>query len=423
MVGPAPGRRRIVSQAAREIWPVVRVLAGTYRRIGMRQCGICAVVGSLGKSTTTRTLRAGLLGHSEGYQGMGNAWGGLVLNMLQWPHGLRRQVLEVGIAGLGQMRQYAWIVQPDVAVVTCVASEHHRSLGALETTRREKSEMVRVLPKSGLAVLNGDDPNVLWMACRTQAQVVTCGFGPDNDFRAEDYRLDWPRGASFAVSTDGWTRRAHVRLIGRQMVFPVLAGLAVARHLGVPLDDALSRMEALGPTRGRMQPVPLPNGAWVLRDDFKSTYETIVSALDTFEQIPARRRFVVMGDVSEPPGSQGPIYREIGARVAGMAARFYVIGNGYQRYAAGAVRAGMPREAIVKADFDLNAVARDLAERLGPGDVVLLKGRDNQQVERVALALRGVDVRCSVTRCPMRGMACENCPALRTGGGYAGLGV
>ena len=156
----------------------------------------------------------------------------------------------------------------------------------------------------------------------------------------------------------------------------------------------------------------LPNGAWALRDDFKSTYETIVAALDTFAEVPARRRFVVLGDVSEPPGSQGPIYREIGARVAEMAERLYIIGTGHQRYAAGAVRAGMHRDAVVKAGFDLNGVARDLAERLGPGDVVLLKGRDNQQLERIALALRGVHVRCTVARCTMRGMPCENCSHL-----------
>ena len=56
------------------------------------------------------------------------------------------------------MKAYARTVGPDVAVITAIGSEHHRSLGTLEVTRAEKSWMLQVLPASGAAVLNGDDP-------------------------------------------------------------------------------------------------------------------------------------------------------------------------------------------------------------------------------------------------------------------------
>ncbi len=48
----------------------------------------------------------------------------------------------------------------------------------------------------------------------------------------------------------------------------------------------------------------LDSGAIVLRDDYKSAEETIYSALDLLEDIPARRKFVVMGDVNEPRGNR-----------------------------------------------------------------------------------------------------------------------
>ena len=50
--------------------------------------------------------------------------------------------------------------------------------------------MVRALPRTGLAVLNGDDPNVMWMKPQTAARVVTVGFGATCDVRAGDIRLD-----------------------------------------------------------------------------------------------------------------------------------------------------------------------------------------------------------------------------------------
>ena len=72
-------------------------------------------------------------------------------------------VIEVGISRPGQMRAYANFYARIVTVVTMVGSEYNRSLGSLEATREQKSEMVRALPASGLAVLNGDDPHVRLM--------------------------------------------------------------------------------------------------------------------------------------------------------------------------------------------------------------------------------------------------------------------
>ena len=53
-----------------------------------------------------------------------------------------------------------------------------------------------------------------------------------------------------------------------------------------------------------------------------------------------------------------------------------------------------------------------LRDDLGPGDVVLLKGRWQQGLARIALALAGRDVRCRADPCPFRRMLCDLCPLL-----------
>jgi UDP-N-acetylmuramoyl-tripeptide--D-alanyl-D-alanine ligase len=55
------------------------------------------------------------------------------------------------------------LLRPNLTVVTSIGSEHHGSLGSLEVTRAEKVRMIAAMPASGITVLNGDDPNVLWM--------------------------------------------------------------------------------------------------------------------------------------------------------------------------------------------------------------------------------------------------------------------
>ena len=372
-----------------------------------------AVVGSFGKTTTTRAAIAALGGNPESHRGL-NAYTAAALRVLAVRPRARHAVLELSVSRPGLARTLARMTRPDVVVVTAIGSEHNRSMGSLEVTRAEKAGLVEALSPSGVAVLNGDDPGVRSMATRTTARVVTFGLEPGNDVRATDVTLEWPDGTSFLLHAGGVTRPMRVRLLGRGMVRSILAGVAVALAEDRPIEQALAGLEALPPAPGRLRAQRLESGAYLLRDEVKSAVETIDEALDVLAAVPARRRIVVLGDVSEPLGSQGPIYRRVGERVAGMAARLIVVGGGFQRYAAGARRAGLPRDSLVHASAGVSQAVEELAD-LGPGDVVLVKGRDTQRLERVSLALAGRQVRCELRFCNITPTRCEDCPMLERG--------
>jgi len=410
------GRRKIRQFLWHSTWPLMMLVTGAYRRTVARKCRLVAVVGSFGKTTTTRAVAAAL---GEGVRASfgGNAWNNIATAVLGLRPDDRKAVMEVGIDRAGVMARYARAIRPDVAVVTCVGSEHNRSLGTLEVTRFEKSRMVHGLPPEGTAVLNGDDVNVFWMAGQTNARVITCGLGESNDVRASQVTLDWPVGTRFRLHADGRWWDVRIRLLGRHMVRPILAAVAVALAEGLPLEEVLPRLEALPPTPGRMQPVELPGGAFLLRDDFKGALETMEAALDTLAEVPAERRVVVFGDVSEPPGSQGPIYRALGGHIAEVASHAVILGSGFKRYAAGAKRAGMNRSAFFDARRSVLKAADHLRAVLQPGDVALLKGRDTQRLGRIALALQGRPVRCDIGFCQVKALRCERCPMLEKGWG------
>jgi UDP-N-acetylmuramoyl-tripeptide--D-alanyl-D-alanine ligase len=334
----------------------------------------------------------------------------------------RHAVIEVGIDKPGQMARYARLVRPNIAVVTSIGSEHNRSLKTLEVTRSEKAEMVRILPRSGLAVLNGDDRNVLWMRSQTRARVITFGFAESNDVRASAVTLEWPAGTRLTLHAGGETRVVKTRLIGKHLVYPVLAAAAVALVEGFTLDEVVPKLESLTATPGRMEAVPLANGAIILRDDFKSSLETIDVALDALSEIPAPRRIVVFGEVSEPPGSQGPIYRRLGERVAHLVSRAIFVGESgvWSPFAAGIKRGGLPPEKLINAGNNVCKAIDALRQSLAPDDVVLVKGRDNQRLQRVSLALTGRTVRCDISFCKAK-IRCEECPMLEQGwGDYKG---
>lgn len=407
------GRKHLLRAVVHRSWPLLQRLATMYRRAVLRHTRVVVVTGSLGKTTTARAISAAL---GAAAADSANYKSSVALSVLRIPPWRRLAVVEAGIDGPGQMIRYARMIKPDVAVMTSIGSEHHRSLGNIESTRHEKMQILAGLSPQGVAVLNGDDPNVRWMERQTKARVVTFGLAEANDVRASDITLDWPKGTRFRLHAFGKTYEVRTRLVGQVMIYPILAAITASLMEGIPFDQILLSLEKLSPTPGRLEPIQLPNGAFILRDDYKSSLETVDEAIDLFSKIPAKRRIVVLGEVSEPPGAQGPIYRNIGERIAKAASRAIFIGGNFQRYSAGARRGGLPSSSLMDAGRSVLKAAEILRSDLDPGDVILIKGRDSERLDRITLSLMGRAVRCNLNYCNTRvEERCERCPMLERG--------
>jgi UDP-N-acetylmuramoyl-tripeptide--D-alanyl-D-alanine ligase len=412
-LGTPQGRFSLKYSLFKRTNPLILRAAWLYRRTLIRSTRLAAIVGSFGKTTTTRMVLTALGGDTRKLFEF-NAPAFVALALLRTIPGTRYAALEVGIKEPGQMSPIADMVCPDIVVVTSIGSEHNRSFRNLEATRLEKSKMAAALKPDGLALLNGDDDNVQWMKERVQSRVLTYGFRPDNDIRAADYSMQWPDGIRFRLLAGRESHLIRMRLLGRHMVYPVLAAAAAAYGEGIPLHSVLPVLAGLSPAPGRMQPVKLPNGMVLLRDDYKSSLETIETALATLAEIDAPRKIVVLGEVSEPPGSQGFIYGKIGERLAETADAVVLVTErkAFERYRAGLNRGGFPRAAIINANRSSLKAAEAVQRMAEPGDVVLIKGKDIQRLERVAFALSGQTVRCNLAYCHRKASRCAHCELL-----------
>ena len=410
-----PGRWELGRGVIFRLWPVLSRLAFVYRRTALRRTRLVVVSGSLGKTSARRATSAAL-GEPRGQRTPFNQFGFVALNLLAIPPWRRVAVLEVGIARPGEMRLYGKLLAPDVAVITSVASEHGSSLGDLDATAREKLVLARSVRRGGVVVLNGDDLRTLAMR-DALAEVTTCvtyGFGEHNQVRALEAHLVWPEGTRLVVRVGDRTVTLTTRWMSRPMVMAVLAGLAIALAEGVDPDEAARRIEALPETEGRFQRVPLSSGAIVLRDDIKSPLESVREALSFLGEIPARRRFLVLGSVNEPPESQVPMYRALGEHAGKVADRVLLVceKKTAQRVASGLRAAGLADEAVTRCGNSLDEPVEILRRELQEGDVVLIKGRGERRLERMTLALTGREVRCALRECHAVGLACSRCPLL-----------
>jgi UDP-N-acetylmuramoyl-tripeptide--D-alanyl-D-alanine ligase len=414
------GRLEMRRRYSNRLWPVAARVAGAYRMTFGRRIMVVAVIGSVGKTTTMRAVSAALgLKVSRPAFLNANSFAAVGRALLSVPPWRRRAVLEVGIGKHGEMAVQARTVRPNIVVVTGIARDHWQSFGTLEATRDSKADILRTLPRDGVAVVNADDEHVRWMATQTKARVVLVGQAQDAEVRATDVHLNWPHGMAFTVEAGGRRHQVQTNLIGQHMVFPALAAVAVAHICGVPLAEAIGRIEVLEPTPGRMMKMDLPNGAYALRDEFKGSIDPFLAGIEAFEQIPASRHLAVIGEISEQKSNDE--YRQLGAMVGAFADEVVFVGSGKHM--------GTFRSAAKQAGFDGDHIvrARDAHEALTlirpivrEGDVIFIKGRWQQALGRIGLALAGKDVKCRADPCPFKRMLCDVCPFL--GQEFYGLG-
>jgi UDP-N-acetylmuramoyl-tripeptide--D-alanyl-D-alanine ligase len=371
----------------------VRALARLARGVLDRLPGltVVGVTGSSGK-TSTKDLIAQVvprLGPTVANVGSFNNEYGHPLTVLRATAETRYLVLEKGARGIGHIAYLTRIAPPGIGVVLNVGHAHVGEFGSQETVAKAKGELVEALPATGTAVLNADDPLVRTMAARTAAKVVTFGRAPDAHVRATDESLDAAGRASFTLVTPEGMVPVTLRLHGAHAVANALAAAAVARELGMGVSEiaeALSQATAV--SRWRMEVTERPDGVTVVNDAYNANPESMSAALDSVAHMArGRRAWAVLGGMAELGSSSVAEHVKIGQHVARNGfAGLIAIGPVAAPMLEGVKQVGSWTGEGVQVD-DVGAAVAALGERMGPGDVVLVKGSRVAALERVAQAL------------------------------------
>jgi UDP-N-acetylmuramoyl-tripeptide--D-alanyl-D-alanine ligase len=371
-----------------------------------------AISGSVGKSTATASLGDILSAHSatNWTPGGGNNRRTLAETILRTRFRHRFTVIEVGTRAPGALKRAAWMIAPDVVVMLRVLNIHSNAFPAIEEMAAEKAHLLSRLGKRGLAILNADDPRVLAMGAHCRGPLRTFGTSPEAFVTASGVSSKWPRRLSFRVRCGQESSCVETNLIGEHMLTSALAALTAAVCCGVPLAQAAARFQEIQPVPGRMEPMQLPNGVTVLRDEHNGTLPTFEAALDVMRGAETCRRIVIVGDVLDSGMSERGRYRHLGVQVARAADMGIFIGRSSNTSVSAAVEAGMNRGSALSFK-SLPDAANFLRSELRAGDLVLLQGWVGRHLERLILAQLG-SISCWAERCTKL-VPCERCPELK----------
>jgi UDP-N-acetylmuramoyl-tripeptide--D-alanyl-D-alanine ligase len=347
---------------------------------------VIGITGSTGK-TTTKDLVASVLEQAypviKTERNFNNEIG-LPLTLLKMQPTTAAAVVEMGMRGLGQIRQLAQIALPTVAVVTNVGISHLELLGSKENIAQAKGELVAELDPTGLAVLNGDDAYVRSMRKLTKAKTVFYGIdAPNLDYRATAIRRQHS-GCTFVARVPGGELTVNLPLPGRHNIMNALAAIAVAKELGLSDPAVQTGLNAPVMTGKRLHIIEY-HGYRIIDDTYNASPTSVRAALEVLGGGPAEsRRFAVLADMLELGPESARFHRELGEYAAAIGVDLLMgYGDLAREYVAGfnTVRPGATH---YRCKTDLIAELRGL---LQSGDTILVKGSRSMHMEEIVAAL------------------------------------
>ncbi len=407
----------ISATKGRRLW-FVRVMvydffAALWRRC-LRRTTFIAITGSFGKTTTKECLAAALSTRWPIVKTLrnGNGFDRICRTIFAVRPWHRFAVIEVGTERPGMIRHWSRVVSPDIAVILSVGGAHALSFPSLEAIAEEKASLLRGLRPGGLAVLNGDDPRVV--AAARQAlpkgrRVAWFGSSPSSGTTAHNIKAQWPDRLSFTARTDDDSAFCQTKLVGAHWLPSMLAALTVASQAGVPLAEASQAIASITPLPGRTQPVPLPNGAVILRDDTNSFLEAFKASLAVLKDARGVRRVFVSNGYTEDELDDRRRLAHLGELAAASADVVVFFGQNGKEACRTAIQHGVSPENAHRFKT-MRQTADFLRTEIRNSDLVLLKGRFSSHLARILFA-QVTDIACWVSRCPKR-FLCDHCPEL-----------
>jgi UDP-N-acetylmuramoyl-tripeptide--D-alanyl-D-alanine ligase len=353
---------------------------------------VIGITGSVGKSTT-KEVTADVLGRR--YRTLKNPGNlnneiGLPLTLLRVTESHRCAVLEMGFYVPGEIALLCRIAKPQVGVVTNVSHVHMERAGSLDAIAAGKMELVEGLPATpeGVAILNYDEPIVRSMAESTKARVFYYGLSPEADLWASDIEGLGLEGVRFILHYLGDSLHVRVPLLGRHSVHTVLRAAAVGLIENLTWEEIISGLRT-SQSQLRLVAVRGPGGSLLMDDTYNAAPTSVIAGLNLLSELEGRK-VAVLGDMLELGEFEERGHRMVGVRVADTADELITVGPRARWIAEEAVLSGLPQTKVVVVE-NKDAAIEYLHNRIGEGDVVLIKGSRGMQMDQIVAALEEVE--------------------------------
>ena len=151
---------------------------------------------------------------------------------------------------------------PEVAIINNLELDHADIFPEVAAVQTSFSHFIRLVPRNGLLLGNGDEPNLAPLLNVTHCPVKRFGLGEHNAVRATNLQL----GAT-ASTFELPSCKFHLNLVGELNVRNALAVVGAAKHCGISNKQIQTAFDTFKGVKRRMEVRGVAGGVTVV-DDF-----------------------------------------------------------------------------------------------------------------------------------------------------------
>ena len=152
--------------------------------------------------------------------------------------------------------------QPEVAIINNLEFDHADIFDDLDAVKKTFSHFIRLVPRNGLLLGNGDDANLAPLLNVTHCPVKRFGLGGDYAVYAFNIRYG-PTATEFEIPSF----KFHINLVGELNVRNALAVVACAKHCGLKNQQIQAAFDTFKGIKRRMEIKGIAGGVTLI-DDF-----------------------------------------------------------------------------------------------------------------------------------------------------------
>ena len=364
---------------------------------------VCAVTGSVGKTSTKEMMLAMLEGQGRAHASVAsynNHWG-VPLTLARMPRETEFAVIEIGMNHPGEIAPLAEMAAPDVAMVTTVAAAHLEAFDSVAGIAVEKASIFDGVPPGGVAVINADiaHSDIL------RGKAASCGLtGVEFGENGKAFRLlnVTVRDKITVVQAEagGAPLLFKIATAGRHFAMNGLGALAVVQAMGADLALAAQSLGRWTPYTGRggretivLDPVETHLALELIDDSYNANPTSMGAALDVLAaaevannigRVSKGRRIAFLGDMKELGANADALHEDL-ARLEAMQSIDVVHCIGPSMRALYAALPEHRRGVWVETSQEMLS---GLRAKLDSGDVVLAKGSLSMKLGLIVDAIR-----------------------------------
>ncbi|HEY5496694.1 MAG TPA: UDP-N-acetylmuramoyl-tripeptide--D-alanyl-D-alanine ligase, partial [Syntrophales bacterium] len=248
----------------------------------------------------------------------------------------------------------------------------------------EKKDLFLNMPPEGTIITNHDDPFLRKSGDAWTGRCISFGLKEGADVRAEKITYRHDQGTSFTLHVGDAHQEVVMPVAGEHQVMNALAAAASAWAAGATIADIGQGLTNFSPVPGRMEVLPLNNGAFVINDTYNANPSSVGEALKALNNLRGNgRSVVVLGDMLELGDQEEIWHQEIGGLLASTGVdRVYLRGRLAGATAAGASKQGLPASSVILRE-DPEEITRDILSYAKDGDWILVKGSRKMKMEAI----------------------------------------